>query len=156
MAWGNSKADVIRRAVEGLVTEQIPASLLQQHPDCNFVLDESAAAELTRFKSPWLTGDCEWRPAMIKKAVVNLALKTGKSILSLTANDYNENGLGDLLVEKGDVYEINLQVYYYLRDSITGWPGGKPLKHSPTHPERMNPFPKKVIIFSSFWNRKYK
>jgi glucosamine-6-phosphate deaminase len=148
MAWGPGKSKVIHDAVEGLVTEHLPASLLQEHMDCNFVLDESAAAELTRFKSPWLTGDCEWTPVMIRKALVNVALKTGKSILSLTANDYNENGLGDLLVEKGDVYEINLQVYYYLRDSITGWPGGKASKHNPSHPERMNPFPKKVIIFS--------
>ena len=35
------------------VTEQVPASLLQQHTDCIFVLDESAATELTRNQSPW-------------------------------------------------------------------------------------------------------
>jgi glucosamine-6-phosphate deaminase len=51
-------------------------------------------------------------------------------------------------VEKGDVYEINLQVYYMLRDSITGWPGGKPNAEIPAHPERSSPYPKKVIIFS--------
>nr|MBA4168270.1 glucosamine-6-phosphate deaminase [Chitinophagaceae bacterium] len=59
LAWGQSKAPVIQKAVEGHVTEHIPASLLQLHNDCLFVLDEPAAAELTRFKSPWLTGDCE-------------------------------------------------------------------------------------------------
>ena len=91
-----------------------------------FVLDEAAASELTRFKSPWLTGECEWTPKMIKKAVVNMALKLNKPVLSLTNSDYNEYGFSDLLVEKGDAYEINLQVYYMLRDSITGWPGGKP------------------------------
>jgi glucosamine-6-phosphate deaminase len=73
---------------------------------------------------------------VIRKAVVNMALKLGKPILSLTNNDYNDNGLSDLLVEKGDAYEINLQVFYLLRDSITGWPGGKPNAHLPTHPER--------------------
>ena len=126
MAWGQAKAPVVQKAVEGHVTEQIPASLLQQHNDCTFVLDEPAAAELTRFKSPGLPVRYEWTPKMIKKAVVNTALKMGKPVLSLTNNDYNDNGLGDLLVEKGDAYEINLQVYYMLRDSITGWPGGKP------------------------------
>jgi glucosamine-6-phosphate deaminase len=85
---------------------------------------------------------------MIKKAVVNMALKLNKPVLSLTNNDYNEFGLGDLIVEEGDAYEINLQVFYMLRDSITGWPGGKPDVHLPTHPERSEPFPKKVIIFS--------
>src|SRR5580658_8739127 len=126
MAWGQIKAPVIQRAVEGNVTEQIPASLLQQHNDSTFVTDEVAASELTRFKSPWLTGDTAWTPALMRKAVVNMALKLEKPILSLTNHDYNENGLADLLVEKGDAYEINLQVFYLLRDSITGWPGGKP------------------------------
>jgi len=122
MGWGQ-KAEVIARSVEGNVTEQIPASILQQHGDCTFVVDELAAAELTRIKQPWLTGECNWTSAMIKRAVIYMALKLNKSVLSLTANDYLENGLSDLLVEKGDAYEINLEVYYLLRDSITGWPG---------------------------------
>ena len=148
MAWGSSKALVIKKSVEDDDTEQVPASLLQNHDDVIFVVDETAAAELTRNKSPWLTGDCDWTPKMIKKAVVNMALKLKKPVLSLTNTDYNEYGLSDLLVEKGDAYEINLQVYYMLRDSITGWPGGKPDVNLPTHPERSTPYPKRVIIFS--------
>ena len=148
MAWGSAKAPVIKKAVEDDDTEQVPASLLQNHDDVTFVIDDTAAAELTRNKSPWLTGDCEWNPKMIKKAVVNMALKLKKPVLSLTNTDYNEYGLSDLLVEKGDAYEINLQVYYMLRDSITGWPGGKPEANLPTHPERSSPYPKKVLIFS--------
>jgi glucosamine-6-phosphate deaminase len=148
MAWGGSKAPVIKKAVEDDVTEHIPASLLQNHDDITFIVDEAAASELTRNKSPWLTGDCEWTPKMIKKAVVNMALKLKKTLLSLTNSDYNEFGLGDLLVEKGEAYEINLQVYYMLRDSITGWPAGKPNVEIPTHPERSLPYPKRCIIFS--------
>jgi glucosamine-6-phosphate deaminase len=147
MAWGQGKAPVIQKAVEGNATEQIPASLLQQHNDCVFVTDELASSDLTRVKSPWLTGECDWTPKMVRKAVVNMALKLGKPILSLTNSDYNDNGLSDLLVEKGDYYEINLQVFYMVRDSITGWPGGKnqPL---PNPPERMLPYPKRCLIFS--------
>ena len=148
MAWGQGKAPVIKKAVEEDDTEQVPASLLQNHDDATFVVDEAAASELTRNKSPWLTGDCEWTPKMVKKAVVNMALKLKKPILSLTNSDYNEYGLSDLLVEKGDAYEINLQVYYMLRDTITGWPGGKPNAVIPAHPERSTPYPKRVIIFS--------
>lgn len=148
MAWGPAKAPVVRKSVEGSVTESVPASLLQHHTDCIFLLDEAAAAELTRYKSPWLTGEIQWTSKMIKKAVVNMALKLDKPVLSLTNNDYNEFGLGDLIVEEGDAYEINLQVYYLLRDSITGWPGGKPDAHVPTHPERSEPYPKRVVIFS--------
>ncbi|MEI6945706.1 glucosamine-6-phosphate deaminase [Paraflavisolibacter sp. H34] len=148
MAMGPAKAPVVQKAVEGNTTEQVPASLLQHHANCEFVLDESAASSLTRFKSPWLTGDIEWTPALIKKAVIDMALKREKPILSLTNADYNEFGLGDLLVEKGDAYSINLQVFYLLRDTITGWPGGKPGPDNPAHPERAYPFPKRVLIFS--------
>ncbi|TAG11914.1 MAG: glucosamine-6-phosphate deaminase [Sphingobacteriia bacterium] len=147
MAWGN-KAGIVAKSVEDNITETVPASILQQHNDCLFVVDELASVELTRIKSPWLTGDCVWTNAMIKRAVVYLALKLEKSVLSLTAADYTENGLSDLLVEKGEAYEINLQVFYMLRDSLTGWPGGKPNAVIPAHPERSEPYPKKCVIFS--------
>lgn len=147
LAWG-SKADIVAKAVEGNITEQVPASVLQNHDDCTFIIDEIAATDLTRNKSPWLTGSTDWTPALIKKAVIELALKLDKTILSLTANDYTENSLADLLVLRESVYEINLQVFYMLRDTITGWPGGKPNVVIPAHPERSNPFPKKVLIFS--------
>ena len=148
MAWGQTKAPVIQKAVEEDDTEEIPASLLQNHDDCTFVIDEGCAGELARFKKPWLTGECVWTNNMIKRAVVGLSLQLKKPVLSLTNIDYNDNGLSELLVERGDAYEINLQVFYLLRDSITGWPGGKPTEQRIRHPERSNPFPKKVVLFS--------
>lgn len=147
MAWGQ-KAAIVARSVEGDVSEQVPASILQQHPDCTFIIDEAASTELTRIKSPWITGSCEWTPTLIKKAVIAVALKLNKSVLSLTVNDYLENGLSDLLVEKGDAYEINLQVFYLLKNIITGWPAGKPNAIIPDHPERCDLHPKRCLIFS--------
>lgn len=148
MAWGSHKAPVVQLSAEGPVTEQVPASLLQLHDNVLFVTDELAAAELTRIKSPWLAGECIWTPALIKKAVVNMAMKLNKPILSLTNSDYNNWGLSDLLVEKGDAYDINLQTFYLMRDTITGWPGGKPDAVIPQHPERSSPYPKRCVIFS--------
>jgi len=147
LAWGN-KAEIVAKSIEGDVTEQIPASVLQNHDDCTYIIDEFAATELTRNKAPWLTGSCEWTPQNIKKAVIELALKLDKTVLSLTADDYKENSLADLLVLKESVYDINLQVFYMMRDSITGWPGGKPNAVIPAHPERSSPHPKRVMIFS--------
>ena len=147
LAWG-SKSSIVVKSVEGEVTEKIPASLLQTHPNCSFVIDEHASTELTRNKSPWLTGEAEWTPKLIRKAVIDMALKTGKPILMLTNKDYNDFSLGDLLAKKGGSSEINLQVYYMLRDSITGWPGGKLNAILPGHPERCEIHPKKVVIFS--------
>jgi glucosamine-6-phosphate deaminase len=56
--------------------------------------------------------------------------------------------LNDLLTEKGNAYETNLEVFYMLRDSITGWPGGKQNSSNHKHPERSEPFPKRVVLFS--------
>jgi glucosamine-6-phosphate deaminase len=147
MAWGSNKSQAVQKSLEGPATEEVPASILQQHEDTLFVTDEAAASDLTRFKAPWLTGDCDWSGDILRKAVVNTALKLGKPILSLTDKDYNDHGLSDLLAVKGDAYEINMEVFYMLRDSITGWPGGKnqPL---PNAPERMTPYPKRCLIFS--------
>jgi len=147
LAWGD-KASIVAKSVEGDVTEHIPASVLQNHDDCTFVIDEMASLDLTRNKAPWLTGSNDWTPSMIKKAVIALALKLDKTVLSLTADDYKENNLADLLVLKESVYDINLQVLYMLRDTITGWPGGKPNATIPAHPERSAPHPKKVLLFS--------
>ena len=46
LAWGPGKAPVIRKSVEGPVTESVPASLLQQHTDCSFILDDAATARV--------------------------------------------------------------------------------------------------------------
>lgn len=148
LAWGQHKAKIVRRSVEGSSTDQVPASLLQQHPNCKFVIDEQAAAELTRNKEPWLTGDCEWTPLLTRKAVTSLALKLNKPILMLTDKDYNNNGLNDLIVQYGSAYELNIKEFNAIRDTITGWPGGKPGAQLPNHPERSAPAQKRALIFS--------
>ncbi len=148
LAWGDRKAAIIKEAVEGPVTEFVPASYLQGHQDVSFLLDESAAAELTRRKTPWLTGEVLWNEAMIKKAVIHIALLLNKSILKLTNNDYNQNGLSDLLALHGKAYDINIAVFNDLQHSITGWPGGKPNADDTYRPERALPTSKRVLIFS--------
>lgn len=148
MAWGEHKASAIQKSVEGNSHEEIPASLLQQHDNCLFVIDEAASQELTKKKSPWLTGSIEWSPELVRRAVCTMALKLGKPLLMLTDHDYKVNGLSDLLVEYGGAYDINLEVFNGMRKTITGWPGGKPNVEIPGHPERSEPMPKRALIFS--------
>ena len=52
LAWGSSKAEILAGAVEGPVSEALPASFLQEHKSANVIVDEGAAAELTRRKHP--------------------------------------------------------------------------------------------------------
>jgi glucosamine-6-phosphate deaminase len=148
LAWGERKAKIIQQAVEGPVTEFLPASYLQSHNNVTFVLDESVAAELTQRKTPWLTDEVKWTNGMIKKAVTHLALLLNKSILKLTNNDYNQNGLSDLLNLVGQAYDINIEVFNQLQRTITGWPGGKPNADDAHRPERALPTKKRVLIFS--------
>ena len=91
---------MIAQAIEGPVTTAVAASFLQEHPNAQIVLDEAAAAELTRFKSPWLLGPVAWDEALVRKAVIWLARKLDKAILKLTDEDYNEAGLQDLLASQ--------------------------------------------------------
>ena len=43
LASGANKAEAVRKMVKGEVTESVPASVLQLHPDCILIADEAAA-----------------------------------------------------------------------------------------------------------------
>jgi glucosamine-6-phosphate deaminase len=147
LGWGQNKANIIKKTIEGQVTSQVPASYLQDHPNCTFVLDKTASSELTRNKTPWLVDACDWTEKLKNKAIVWLCNKTGKTILSLTDKDYNDNGMADLLALE-DSYDMNIKMFNKLQHTITGWPGGKPNADDTNRPERKTPSKKRVIIFS--------
>lgn len=148
MAWGEDKATAAQKVVEGEMTSEYPASLLQQHDNVTFYTDENSSANLTRFVAPWLIGPCEWTPKFIRKAVVWLCGQVHKPILKLTHKDYLDNSLGELLELKGPFDKINIDVFNDLQHTITGWPGGKPNADDSTRPVPSTPFPKNVLIFS--------
>lgn len=148
LAFGESKAAIVRDAIEGQITDTLPATFLQEHPNCVFHLDEASASKLTRYDAPWLTGQIEWNEKLIRKAVCSMAMNLKKPLLMLTREDYHNEGLSELVENLGGVSEANLRVFNGLRDTITGWPGGKPMEDVPRHPERRHPASKRVIIFS--------
>ncbi|MFM8703985.1 MAG: glucosamine-6-phosphate deaminase, partial [Planctomycetia bacterium] len=158
LAFGEHKAPIVRKAVEEPPCSHVSASALQQHADARFVLDRSAAARLTRFDAPWLVGPLdpmglEWTDALTRKAVIWLALQLEKPILKLTDEDYNEHGLQDLLSKRGRAYDLNIEVFRTMQDTITGWPGGKPgrprkARGAGAATTQPDDFPKRVVIFS--------
>ena len=148
MAYGMHKADVVKRAVEGEITSSCPASYLQKHQHVRFILDQPAAESLTKVDTPWQVGLCNWTDDLICRATIWLSLETGKPILKLTDEDYNEHGLSDLLVENDSAYNINIKIFNRLQHTITGWPGGKAKADDSQRPERALPAKKRVIIFS--------
>ena len=148
IAWGEDKADVVKKIVEDEMNPSCPASYLQKHDQISFYVDENAAALLTRNVAPWLVGPCEWTPKFIRKAVVWLCEQVGKPILKLTQGDYLSNGLGELLELYGPYDKINIKVFNDFQHTISGWPGGKPNADDSTRPVPSSPFPKRVVIFS--------
>ncbi len=148
MAWGEGKGHIVKKAVEGPITDQIPSTFLQKHSNTLVVLDEAASSQLTAIKTPWLVDSCEWNDKLIRRAVVWLCQKVKKPILKLTNHDYMEHGMGDVITEYGSAYQVNIKVFNNLQHTITGWPGGKPNSDDKNRPERAHPFPKRAIIFS--------
>ena len=148
LAWGEGKASIMAKTVEGKQTDTIPATFLQQHENCFFCIDQAAASHLTRERHPWLVGRIEWTEATTRKAVLWLAQKTAKALLKLVDEDYTENGMSDLLIEQGSAYQININLFNITQHTITGWPGGKPNSDDSNRPERATPFPKRALILS--------
>jgi glucosamine-6-phosphate deaminase len=161
MAWGQHKDSITRAAIEGPATAQVAASFLQEHDNAAFVLDEAAAGSLTRIRTPWLLGPLEdqglaWDARMTRRAILWLSQTRSKPILKLTDDDYNEAGLQDLISVKGSAYEANLDGFYQLQHTITGWPGGRDPKRTkpgdaPVRPLRSpsaRVFPKRILVFS--------
>ena len=148
VAWGIDSSEAVRNAVEGLCTDQVPASFLQMHASAHIYVDIDAASSLTRLNFPWRVASCNWDDQLVRRAVVWLCGQTGKPILKLTNKDYHDNGLSELVVLYGSAYNVNLKVFNNLQNTITGWPGGKPNADDTHRPERSAPFPKRVVIFS--------
>ncbi|WP_375436883.1 glucosamine-6-phosphate deaminase [uncultured Hymenobacter sp.] len=148
LAWGEGKAKILQETVEGKISEEVPASFLQQHPQVRVVVDQWAALELTRIKTPWLVGMCLWDDSLIRRAVIWLSLKMQKPILKLTDEDYKDGSLSDLLAEAGNAYALNIKVFNTIQHTITGWPGGKPNSNDAQRPERASPALKRSLIFS--------
>jgi len=148
MAWGEGKSEIIKEAIEGTIKEAVPATFLQHHKNCDFIVDHAAASSLTRVFTPWLTSECNWTDKLIKRATIWLSEKLDKAILKLTNEDYNEYGMGSLIAEIGSAEHINLKVFNQLQRTITGWPGGKPNADDTNRPERNTPYPKTALIFS--------
>src|ERR1700730_10434299 len=148
LGWGESKAPILRAAIEGPETDAVPASFLQRHPDCGCYIDQAAASELSRFRTPWKVGPVKWDRNLARKAVSWLDGARKNPVLRLGDEDYTENALAPLLVETGSAYGLNIRIFNELQHTITGWPGGKPNADDTNRPVPAEPPFKRVLILS--------
>ncbi|HRW53798.1 MAG TPA: PIG-L family deacetylase, partial [Phycisphaerae bacterium] len=151
MAFGEQKASILARAIEGDVTPAVAASFLQEHSRVDVIADRAAASALTAIRTPWLLGpiskfDGAWDTPTIRRAVIWLSMRVDKPILKLVEEDYNENGLQGLIASRGSAYDINIEVFRRMQNTITGWPGGKP--NGDAAKASSDVYPKRIIVFS--------
>lgn len=147
-AWGKNKSLILKKMIEEPASSKTPASFLQLHDNVTIFTDTDATSELSRTKAPWIYGMVNWTPKMVKRAVIWLSLELKKPILKLTDEDYKAKGLIDLLALYDGAYDLNITVFDLIKNTITGWPGGKPGAFEKTRPERPEPEVKRSLIFS--------
>src|SRR5262245_5420003 len=124
MAFGEHKAPIVQKAVEGEMTEAISASFLQKHPDTTFLLDQAAAGHLTPVRRPWVLGSVNWTPALIRRAVIWLSTQVGKALLKLSEDDFREHELYELLREHGPAQRLGRRVFDEMMATICTQPAG--------------------------------
>jgi glucosamine-6-phosphate deaminase len=120
IATGEHKANVVKRAVEGDIDVEVAATFLQRHPNTTFYLDRPAAAELTRFKTPWLLDEVSWTEPLMVRAVIWLSEQTNKAILKLTQRDYADHRMSSLVARYGSPGAVNGTVFNLLGARIRG------------------------------------
>jgi glucosamine-6-phosphate deaminase len=134
LAQGEHKAKIVCRVLEKPVSDEVPASYLQQHDDAMVLLDAAAAAKLVGQATPWAVSEVAWTRPLIKRAVLWLCEQTGKALLKLADGDFRQHHLVSLLREHGPAPKLAHRVFKWMMETIEYHPGGRE--------------PKRVICFS--------
>lgn len=124
MAIGEHKAKIIVEALEGAITERVPASFLQEHGDVRTLLDTPAASLLKGYSTPWRLRNVDWNDDLIKRAVLWLCSQTGKSLLKLDSDDYRAHDLHQLLRHHGPPERLSQSVFQWMLNTIDYHPAG--------------------------------
>jgi glucosamine-6-phosphate deaminase len=99
-ATSETKADIIRKAVEGKQSEEIPATALQTHSNSTIFLNVAAAGRLTRLETPWEVRSIAWDEGLARKAIAHICKMSKKGIFELDVRDF-------------DFYHLRELVYHY-------------------------------------------
>jgi len=134
IALGEHKAEIVREAAEGPVTDRVPASFLREHADASILVDAAAAEELTGVATPWVLGNVRWTDQLLKRAALWLCRQTEKSLLKLDDDDFRAHNLHPLLRLYGPASKTAHRVFRWMMDTIDYHPSGRE--------------PKRVICFS--------
>ena len=134
LAQGEHKSRVICKILEDPISDEVPASYLQQHDDAMVLLDTAAAAALVGEATPWAVSEVKWTRPLIKRAVLWLCEQTNKALLKLDDDDFRRHQLFSLLREHGPAPKLAHRVFRWMMDTIEYHPGGRK--------------PKRVICFS--------
>jgi glucosamine-6-phosphate deaminase len=142
MAFGEHKAPIVERAVEGEITDAIAASFLQKHADATFILDDAGAGDLTAIRKPWVTGPVDWTHPVVRRAVTWLSLEEKKALLKLSDDDFRQHEMYDLLHEHGPAQRLGRRVFDDMTATLCTHPAG----HEPQTILVFSPHPDDDVI----------
>jgi len=100
IAAGEAKGNIVRDSIQTAVTNKYPATVLQRLPNARFYLTDGAAFRLVERRYHDVLKEKEISEVSVERAVVNLCLDRNKSLLDLSAEDYNSNKLTKLILER--------------------------------------------------------
>jgi len=118
MATGEHKAPIIRRAVEEKITNDVTASYLQKHLNASIYVDRASAGDLTRERTPWLVRNVEWTDDLCIRAVIWLAERVEKAILTLEESDFHRHYLHSLANQYENIDDLCKHVFESLRRRV--------------------------------------
>jgi len=118
LASGEHKASSVKEALEGEITNLVPASILQKHPNTIFILDRGAASKLKRTVMPWLYSKVDWtfelkkalgkEENLLEKALTLTAIELKKRIIELNVEDLKYMKLEELASYNLDFLKQNV------------------------------------------------
>lgn len=98
IATGDNKTEIVKRIVEGPVSEQLCLTLFRERKNTFVYIDEAAAVKLTRKLTPWFVQDVDWKKQANRvKAVCHLSEFLGKPIAKLETKEFLQYSLQNLI-----------------------------------------------------------
>ena len=99
-AAGEAKARVVRDAVEEEPHIRYPATALHKLPHARFFITQGAAKLLRERRYRWLARQTSWPPETVEQVAIDLALQRQRRLVHLTRKDFQDDSLGQLLLER--------------------------------------------------------
>lgn len=144
-AAGKVKSQIVRQVVEDPVTDQVPASFLQEHKNAHIVVTQDVANCLTDRMKQWVQKSCKQGISvnLLERVVVQVALDKQKRVVDLQKDDFKHDVAAASLYQHiqfdFDFYVklVELRLKEKINQGLQGWNVSKIMHTAPHHDDIM-------------------